>query len=422
MSQMRNLRLEDDIECFEIGSNELPWIGSRLSLAKDWVALERQKCLGSIGIESHGDSVAISGRNRVGLVVLPSGRRLTIRSKIPSLTILEWLIYLGEFPGLTSWLPEAGIEPQSTKNDAWHLCIGRLFLNALECITKQRIRKGYVAVALDQPHIQGRVRTEELARQLHRLPRVPQIHRQRTIDTSFNMVLACALDRLPIIFAKGTNTDLKRLSCLRAEWAIIRRDIRDPVTSAIAAQWASPPGYREALQLAKVILIGATLDPGSSMGGQSFTVSLSRIWELAVRHMFAEIRDLTGWIPAPESERTRHWDDSHGSDDPNRWMMADVLVQRDTIRWVLDAKYKRTFGNESRLDRFQMCAYALAFDADRVSLVHPTAVTGEPQQRILLQTHSGSKCITIDSIALPMEAGPEICRNALAASIDMVQM
>ena len=43
------------------------------------------------------------------------------------------------------------------------------------------------------------------------------------------------------------------------------------VSAVTAAQWACPPGYRDALQLARLILTGATLDSDSHMGGQSFT-------------------------------------------------------------------------------------------------------------------------------------------------------
>ena len=41
-----------------------------------------------------------------------------------------------------------------------------------------------------------------------------------------------------------------------------------------------------------------------------------------------------------------------------------MIVERANARWVLDAKYKCEFGDESRVDRFQMCTYALVFDAD----------------------------------------------------------
>ena len=49
------------------------------------------------------------------------------------------------------------------------------------------------------------------------------------------------------------------------------------------------------------------------------------------------------------------------------------MLENNLERWVLDAKYKRAFGVESREDRFQMCAYAVAFNADRATLVYPTA-------------------------------------------------
>jgi 5-methylcytosine-specific restriction endonuclease McrBC regulatory subunit McrC len=114
----------------------------------------------------------------------------------------------------------------------------------------------------------------------------------------------------------------------------------------------------------------------------------------------------------PQSERTRQWDDSQGRNDPTRWLTADVLVERDQRRWVLDAKYKTEFGNESRSDRFQMCAYAIGFNAERVSLVYPTSLF-HAQRRILLETTFGLKQIVIESISLPMHAGPTSCKDAL---------
>src|SRR5262245_302521 len=85
-------RRPDDIVCFEIGSRDpRPWIGSRSTLDNDWSTLETHAKRGVIQLDLGGDRVAISGATCVGLVVLPSGRRLVIRSKIPSLKLLEWL-------------------------------------------------------------------------------------------------------------------------------------------------------------------------------------------------------------------------------------------------------------------------------------------------------------------------------------------
>ncbi len=410
-------RPPEDIVCFEVGSSgSLAWIGSRRTLDDDWSALETQANRRVIQLDVHGDRVIISGATCVGLVVLPTGRRLIVRSKIPSLMLLEWLAYLGEFPRLTSWLHDAGVAVgDNWRDDDWHKCIARLFLYALEHVTRRHVRKDFVAVAWDEPAIRGRIVTTTLARRLHRLPCVPQIQRLRTLDTTFNIVLALALDRLPVLLADGRDDDCRRMARLREQWASIRRDIDDPASAVTAAQWASPPGYCEALQLARLILIGARLDPVSHMGGQAFTLPLAAVWERALRRMFDELASETGWRRV--DQRTRRWDDPAGRDDRKRWLTADVIVQRPGARWVLDAKYKREFADESRIDRFQMCAYAVAFDADRVSLVYPTSMDTRIAHRDLLSTTVGGRSLRIDSLALPMDAGPETCREALAAII-----
>jgi len=80
--------------------------------------------------------------------------------------------------------------------------------------------------------------------------------------------------------------------------------------------------------------------------------------------MVDEISIETGWTPSANSARTRRWDDTAGRNDQKRWLIADVITHHEAFCWVLNAKYKRAFGNESRTDRFQMCAYAVAFDAN----------------------------------------------------------
>ena len=350
----------------------------------------------------------MSGVDRVGLVVLPSGRRLVIRSKIDSLRLLDWLAYLGKFPPLDVWLPDAGV----TTGDDFHTCIARLFLYELEKVTRLHLRKDYTPISTDEPTIRGHILATRLSRRLHRLPHVPQRIRSRTFNTNYNIVLALALDRLPILLADASASDRMLLAQLRDLWVHVQREMADPVTAVTEVQWASPLGYRAALQLARLILIGVALDPDSGVGGQAFTMSLALIWERSLHRIFHDISASTGWVCLPDSKRTRQWDDSDGRNDSSRWLTADVLVARDESRWVLDAKYKKAFGNESRLDRFQMCAYAIGFDADRVSLVYPTAMF-RPQYRILLDASVGLKRLVVDSINLPMCAGPEACKEAL---------
>jgi len=402
--------MSEDIVCFEEGSGQPPWTGSANVLGEDMDHLRSLGQDGIIALGQTGGTVSVAGLDRVGLVILPSGRRIVIRSKIDNLVLLDWLVYLGEFPPLEMWHPEAGV----ATGDDFHSCIARLFLYEIEKVTRLHLRKEYMPMTIESVTIRGRILATRLGRRLHRLPFIPQRHRSRTLDTKYNIIVAVALDRLPMLLAKAHQNDRRMLADFRDLWAHVSRDITDPFTAVTESQWASPPGYLAALQLARLILLGASLDPHSRTGGQAFTLSLSLIWERGLWRLFNELEDVTGWKSVPDESRTRKWDDPAGQSDPARWLTADVMGEREDMRWVLDAKYKRAFGNESRSDRFQMCAYAVAFDSDRVSLVYPTAhgVTPLPV-RTLLTAKVGSKMILIDAIDLPMRAGPKVCRAAL---------
>jgi 5-methylcytosine-specific restriction endonuclease McrBC regulatory subunit McrC len=400
--------MSEDIICFEVGGGQPPWVGSASVLGNDVEHLRRLAHDGIITVDESSGTVSVSGADRVGLVILPSGRRMVIRSKIDNLVLLDWLVYLEEFPPLEMWLPEAG----AARGDDIHSCIARLFLYEIEKVTRLHLRKDYMPRNIASATIRGRILATRLGRRLHHLPFVPQRHRSRTLDTKYNIVLAVALDKLPILLARANQNDRRMLAGVRDLWAHVSREITDPFTAVTESHWASPPGYLAALQLARLILMGASLDPQSRTGGQAFTLSLSLIWERGLRRLFNELEDVTGWISVPVMNRTRKWDDPAGQNDPTRWLTADVIGERGNMRWVLDAKYKRAFGNESRNDRFQMCAYAVAFDAERVSLVYPTAL-GVTPTRTLLTTLVASRMMVIDSIDLPMSAGPAACRTAL---------
>ncbi len=398
-----------DIICYESGSGAAPWSGSAESLGQDTDALRDLAAKNMLQVESIGDKIRLGGTDRVGMLLLPSGRRVVIRSKVPSLTILEWLAFLGEFPPLEIWLPD----PAVTTGEDFYGCIARLFLRELEVVTGRFLRKDFTPVKRRSSTVRGKLLMTPLCRAMHRLPEAPQLYRTRTLDTAYNTVLAIAFDRCPILLGDNALTERRAIAHLRDAWANVSRHISDVVSSVTEAQWASPPGYRTALQLARLILIGAALDPSSGKGGQVFTLSLAAIWENSLRKIFQGLQDVTGWTLVPDADRTRQWDDTVGKSDKNRWMTADVIVERDGVRWVLDAKYKRGYGDEARNDRFQMCAYAVGFSADRVTLVYPTGSGTSGNTRLLLNTIIGSHPVTVDSLELPMAKGPGCCLEAL---------
>ncbi len=400
----------NDIVCDELGTpNARSWRGTRDDLGGDFEAIQYQHQQKRIQLEIVGSYVVIAGADRVGLIVLPSGRRIVLRTKISGLKLIEWLIYLGEFPDFQSWSPVGNV----VQSDSWQKVLARLFLYELQRVTKYHLRKNYIATAIDSSTVKGRVDWGKAAARPWELPRLPQRVRQRSFDMPSNQMLAAALKRVTLFQHELDQEDRSLFSRLRHEWADIANPNMDRQRIIQASLTAPPDGYRMALQLARLLLIGAAIDSEIGAGGESFTLSLSRIWEVALKQMCRDLSPITGWKLAKDNDDVRPWDDATGIDDPYRCMRADTLLERRSDRWVLDAKYKRDFANEGRNDRFQMCAYALGFRAARATLVYPFQGRHPETYRRLLSEDLGGWGILIDSIALPMAEGPNTCRGHL---------
>jgi 5-methylcytosine-specific restriction endonuclease McrBC regulatory subunit McrC len=402
---------EKPIICDERGSlDPVAWRGSTESLGEDYSALLRYHEERILQVQEHRGQVEIRGRDRVGVVRLPSGRRILIRTKIPGLVLLDWLVYLGEFPNIQFWEQDGNV----AQSDSYQSVLASLFLRELDIVTRCHMRMGFVQFDTESPEVRGRILSQRLAHRPWRLPSIPQTVRGRSINTPPNQMLAAALDRI-LMFATELGSDqLAGFQQLRHSWSGISRSNEDREYIIQSSMSAPPAGYRSALQLARLILTGATFDPTPGWGGDTFTISLARMWENAVSKMCRELSAETGWRVAPRTESIRRWDDAAGTDDPNRSMIADTLLYRGDQRWILDAKYKRSFGNESRNDRFQMCGYILGFGANRATLVYPTASAAVTPHRELLSTVFGNRSLEIDSISLPMIDGPNLCRDRLS--------
>jgi len=399
------------IICDEKGSlDPVAWRGSVESLGEDYAVILRHHEDRILHVQEHRGQVEIRGRDRVGVVRLPSGRRILIRTKVPGLVLLDWLVYLGEFPDI-QFCKQYGNVSQS---ESYQSVLAGLFLRELDIVTRCHMRMGFVQFDTESPEVRGRILSHRLAHRPWRLPAIPQTVRGRSINTPPNQMLTAALDRI-LMFASELGTEhLAAFQQLRHSWSGISRSTEDREYIIQSSMSAPPAGYRSALQLARLILTGATFDPTPGWGGDTFTISLARMWENAVSKMCRELSTETGWHVAPRNESIRRWDDAAGTDDPNRSMIADTLLYRGDQRWILDAKYKRSFGNELRNDRFQMCGYVLGFGANRATLVYPTASADITSCRELLATVFGNTSVKIDSIALPMIDGPRHCRERLS--------
>ncbi|XZE45213.1 5-methylcytosine restriction system specificity protein McrC [Pirellulaceae bacterium SH467] len=362
-----------------------------------------------VSIEERAGRFVLRGKHRTGLIMLPSGRRLILRTKLPGIILLDWLVYLGEFPNFQHWSQQGNVSP----DEGWQQVLLKLFLLELDLVTRWHLRKDFIKLQIESSQVKGRVLARALATKIWRLPKLPQVVRGRSFNTPANRMLSLALKQA-LLFQNDLDEDARKLlHRLRSEWSELTVEDVDRQQVVSEGFTSAPSGYGNALQLARLILFGASMDANSGWGGQSFTLSLAGIWERSIRKMCNELAAITGWRSLPAAKRRRLWDDALGETDAKRLMIADVLLHRLSDRWVLDAKYKRDFGEESRNDRFQMCAYSIGFSANRATLVYP--VQGSPQSiyRTLLTKGKGVNRILVDSVALPMSGGPADTKAAL---------
>lgn len=402
------MHVATDVVCGEIGSSdEQRWSEPLVLDAQDVRALEALESDGIVETRATPSGLHIAGVDHVGTVLLPTRRRLHIRPKIGTVALLDWLAYVGDTPPVP---PRASGDSFALRGSLTE-AIAAQFLAELELLTHRSLRPQYAPQRDESTAVRGRILPHALAGTYHRLPSLPQSRRVRTLDTPHHRLLARALDRVPQ-FLPAT----ERLAALRREWDRIPRG---PLEAArlVADAAPCPPGYAAAVRLASLVLLGVRPADHVRATAGRLLVSLSNVWERALRRMCAQVAPATGWRPFPDADRTRCWDDGPGLRDPLRWMTADVILSSGARRWVLDAKYKRGYGDEERNDRFQMTAYAMAFDARRATLAYPTAETERPRWRLLLAGQIGGQPTTIDSLELPMAKGPAACREALLQGI-----
>ncbi len=401
-----------NIECGEWGSPEADrWSAPFAALPEDRRRLEQLSERGVLDVEPcAAGRVRIAGRDHCGRVRLPSGRAIDIASKIPLLSLIQWLAFTETLPELERWESGPTLGPRGRIWEA--LCA--FYVEDLARLTQFQFRVGHARGHSLTTHFRGRLDATRLARSACHLPRLPCVHRTRTRDTLANCVLARALDATQRLTSMEDLPEALRrtLQWLSAQWADIDRSV-DDLPLAVAAALSRPPvAYRTALRLARHLLLGSAIEPIFGAGGDLFLIQMSRIWEEGVRRILASWAFGMGLRVGSPAQRKRPWADASSAQEPNRWLTVDALVW-GARPLVFDAKYKRDFGNESRSDRFQMAAYCLAFGAAAAILVYPTA-EGQPELRRLLQSSLATERSQILSINLPMARGPAACEEAVA--------
>ncbi len=410
------------VECGENGVQSAErWSPAFYCSLEDLAVIKLRVDAGQLELQNLPDnSIRVAGLNYCGLVRLPSGCTVRITSKVPSVETLKWLVYTGRFQELDVWSDT----PHLTHDDSIAECIVKLFVAELRKVTLFHMRPGYTRTARVRQIFRGRLNERALSASVARLPGLPCLYRDRTMDTLQNRVLSRALDAAMHLVpaARLDNTTRAYLGWLSLQWSDIERSLPS-LTQALSQALMRPPiGYRTALTLARILLLGAGFDLIGGEGGDCFLVDMSKLWEESLRVMLGRWCKHSGWTEAGTKDRTRPWDDALADEERNRWLTADAIASDPSFEEnaVLDAKYKCAYEQESRNDRFQMAAYALAFGAKRVILVYPSAADRSFRHRLLLTSRLEGGEATIHSLELPMAAGPKDCECAALNAFDQL--
>ncbi len=211
----------EDIVVDESGTpNPVTWTGCVSELGSDYEAVQFHATRNLIQVQEHAGQVILRGRHRTGVILLPSGRRIVLRTKLTGITLLDWLAYLGEFPNFQSWSLLGNVSPQ----DNWQQVLLQLFLSELDLVTRWHVRKDFIKQKVVSSQVRGRILAGALAQRVWQLPLLPQEVRGRSFDTPANRMLAAALKQVTLFQRDLDSTSLKLLFSLRDEWAVIAGD------------------------------------------------------------------------------------------------------------------------------------------------------------------------------------------------------
>ena len=152
-----------DIVIDEAGSsNPKVWTGAASSIGNDLEAIRFHADRNVIDLEERSGDVVIKGKYRTGLILLPSGRRIILCTKLPGIVLLDWLVYLGEFPEFQHWSQVGNV----TADDDWQKVLLKLFLTELDVVTRWHLRTDFVRLNIESSQVKGKVLASAISQRI----------------------------------------------------------------------------------------------------------------------------------------------------------------------------------------------------------------------------------------------------------------
>ncbi len=127
-------------------------------------------------------------------------------------------------------------------------------------------------------------------------------------------------------------------------------------------------GYQKAITLARLILL--TLNPQIASGKEKVVALLfdmNRLWEEWLLATYRSTYRDDPSVVVLGKKNKRFWESEYG----NKIVETDILIERDTRRIILDAKWKTPALLPSDDELKQMFAYTLTWDSKEAWLVYP---------------------------------------------------
>lgn len=305
--------------------------------------------------------VQLHTRQYVGVVALPSGRQITIDSKIGRSNLLHLLRYANNHTS-TTIIKRTDL----TEGETFLDLLAIVYLDELDHVLQQGLSPAYRAIERTESHLRG---TLNIQRQVQQQGLVPTgfecDFEDHTYDTPLNRtVLYAAAILAHLVTSRSIKSQLQaRITQLRDRVTLT------PMSAATVKELTVTrliDYYSNLLQLAGLLIGGSFIDafdPGSQQGVTTL-LDMNRIYEQVIeRCARAVTKDRAGW-----KVRTQATTRSLVKGSPAVDLRPDFMITvAGETALVGDAKWKRRRQNS---DIYQMVSYELAENAPGI-LVYP---------------------------------------------------
>lgn len=347
----------------------------------------------------------ITAKNYVGIIVLPSGRKILIEPKIPIQTLFAILSRVYDpnkkyFKDLT--------HPFTTINDLFEFIIS-FFCAHTEDLIKRGLIRGYKSHTEDLQFIRGRLLVLETIQRNHGLLDSHWCSfRHFTPDVKENRILLWTA----FVLRSWDFSDPELFGRIHRIHQALAQVFLDTDARLLLDQMEFHrlnDTYHPALTLARLILDHLAFT--GSTGNEPFRaymIDMNVLFQDYLAVVIEQGLEIAGYrVKATEQ---------HKLDKQNKVTIEpDILIyDRVSPALVIDAKYKLAKAGD---DLYQMLAYCHTLDLHQGILVHPESETA-PSGSIMIR---GTGDIQVDYLSLDLDGTPEQLNRNAAILIERIK-